>query len=460
MGRRARIFIENTSHFIYLNSVEGLSLFRDIEDYLKFLEILSELRDRYSLKIHLYLLNSSYIALIINPAYRDSIPKFMQALGRRYVRFYNQKYNRRGSLWEGRYRCSPIEDSYLLDVIIYIDREFQGDDNYRSRRLYFEGRSDKVITFPQPYLELGETPAIRARVYREIFNKGVSNAVKEFIEESLRRQSIVGSREYIRELEKRLKRSLLRKGRGRPRKNIEKGKKMYKKLVVLEKDRHKDLKLKPITHLNYAKGLAFIPLLAREVELVAKDFPVVFSGGDNPSLVALVSLGGESLAINDEGKWLGSYIPAYLRRYPFSIAAPKENPEQKLVLIDEESEFLDLKEGEPLFNQDLTPTEKLKEVIDFLNDFEREAIITRRVIAEIANSKILEPREITIGEGQEHKKLVEGFMVIDEEKLNKLDDATLARWVRGNVIDMIRAHLKSLNNIDRLFQLMMQRQSV
>jgi len=51
------------------------------------------------------------------------------------------------------------------------------------------------------------------------------------------------------------------------------------------------LKVNPMRDLNFAKGVAFVPILAKEVELVGKEFPIVFTAGDNPSIVALVSLG-------------------------------------------------------------------------------------------------------------------------------------------------------------------------
>ncbi len=104
------------------------------------------------------------------------------------------------------------------------------------------------------------------------------------------------------------------KKRGRPKKIKYKGKRMYKRLVVLDKKSHKDLKVNPMRDLNFAKGVAFVPILAKEVELVGKEFPIVFTAGDNPSIVALVSLGGENLAINSDGKWITNYVLHQFRK--------------------------------------------------------------------------------------------------------------------------------------------------
>ena len=71
----------------------------------------------------------------------------------------------------------------------------------------------------------------------------------------------------------------------------------------------------------------------------------------------------------------------------------------------------------------------------------------------IVQSGILEEREITVGEGEEKKVLVNGFRIINQEKLHALSDAVLADWVRRGIISFIDLHLKSLENIQTLFNL-------
>ena len=77
----------------------------------------------------------------------------------------------------------------------------------------------------------------------------------------------------------------------------------------------------------------------------------------------------------------------------------------------------------------------------------------------IADTNILEDRDISVGEGEEKKILVKGFKVVSKEKLDALDDAILALWVRNGIISFINLHIKSLDNMQTLMNLSTQRNS-
>ena len=228
---------------------------------------------------------------------------------------------------------------------------------------------------------------------------------------------------------------------------------MYKNLVVLDKEKHKDLKISPMTNLNFAKELTGTPLLINETGLVGKDFPVVFTSGESSSLVALTSLSGANLAINSEGKYIVSYIPAFLRKYPFTLGANQDNASQQLILIDEGSELFSQTKGKQLFDKNNEPSEVLNNAISFWQNYETERLKTDAIVQVIVQSGILEDREITVGEGEAKKVLVNGFRIINQEKLHALSDEVLADWVRRGIISFIDLHLKSLENIQTLFNL-------
>jgi len=462
LARRTRIFIEDTAQHILLKGIE--KIFREDIDYTVFISILNDMKNL--IDIHSYVLMPNYFEFIATPLNRDSLSKFMQSLGRRYVRYFNKKYSRAGTLWEGRYKSSIIEDSYVLYVMRYIElsplREEIVDEptkyKYSSIQCNLLNIKNTLIKPHRVYRSLGYRDIDRIKFYSQIFY--MDNRYDNFIKRCLEKQLITGSLEYIKKIEQLVGLTLREKKRGRPKKNSKnKGKRMYKKLAVLDKKIHKDLKVKPMRDLNFAKGVAFVPLLAREVELVGKDFPVVFTAEETPSIVALVSLGGENLAINHEGKWITSYIPAFIRKYPFAITSAQNNPNQKIVLIDEESPLVSYTEGEALFKEDGNQTQVLQNAIKFLSEYEKELEITKRVAKIIQNSNILEEREISVGEGEEKHVLVNGFRVVDREKLNGLSDDILADWVRRGFISLIDTHIKSLDNINRLFNLAQERQS-
>ncbi len=233
---------------------------------------------------------------------------------------------------------------------------------------------------------------------------------------------------------------------------------MYQNLVVLDKTKHKDLKINPLTDLYFAKQSKFLPVTAQESAQIGSTFPIVFTGDETPSLICVISLGAGNLAINDDNKWITNYVPTHLRKYPFAIAGTKENPEQKIILIDEPSPLFSKTEGKALFNENGEQTETLNHAINFLSTHENQIKITANVAKIISESGILEEREISIGEGDEKKVLVDGFKVVNKDKLNRLSDAVLAEWVRKGIISLIDAHLKSLDNIQTLFNIAHQRQ--
>ncbi len=383
----------------------------------------------------------------------------MQTLGRVYVRFYNKKYDRTGTLWGSRYKASLVQEQlYLFDVMKYI--ESFGEIN--SKKCNYYGLKDEIVTPHTLYKNLGFSDDVRALKYKEICDN-LELSRFEFVKERIEKQRPTASDAYISHIETLVGKIIeSNTTRGRPKKNIKNNKrenrKMYKNLVVLDKTKHKDLKVKGMSDLFFAKDLNFIPMIAGEVELVSKSFPVVFSGGENPSLIAITSLGGGCLAINSEGKWIESYVPSFLRRYPFSLASTQDNVNQKVILIDEDSALFSQSEGSPLFDENGEQSETLAHAIKFLQSYDNNNIVTQNVAKLISESGILEEREISVGEGEEKKVLVKGFLVVNKEKLNELSDDVLASWVRNGIINLIEAHLKSLENIQKLFEILYKQQ--
>jgi len=444
---------------VRLKSLSGVSLFHENLDYKTFQLMLKELHCKYKVDIHAYVLLPQYIEFLATPAEADALPKFMQSLGRKYVGYFNKKYNRRGTLFEGRYKASLLEENlYLFEVMRYIESSVSHNWSYSSigRNLY--AKSDPVVTVHRLYKQLGFRDDERIKAYAGLFYKKVDNNIDDFIANALEKQQVTGSTGFVKNLEKALGAKLASGNRGRPKKQ-KKGKKMYKNLVVLEKKKHGDLKISPTKDLFFAKETPFIPLLAYEAEKVGAAFPVVFSLGEKvSSLVALVSLGGDSLAINEEGKWIAPYLPEYLKKYPFSLASTKESPEQGVILIDEASPLFSKTEGNPLFTESGEQSETLANTITFLTDYENKSLLSKEIAKVITDSGILDDREISVGEGEEKKVLVKGFGVVNRERLNALSDDVLAEWTRKGIITLIDAHIKSINNIQTLINLAQQKQ--
>jgi putative transposase len=86
------------------------------------LSLLGENARKYNVALHGYVLMSNHFHLLATPETAEGLPQMMQAVGRRYVRYFNDTQRRSGTLWEGRYRSTLIEaDRYLLACLAYID---------------------------------------------------------------------------------------------------------------------------------------------------------------------------------------------------------------------------------------------------------------------------------------------------------------------------------------------------
>lgn len=470
MARKVRVFIHNVAQHVILKALSGISLFKDNEDYDVFHSFMEESQHKYQLQLHAYVLMPNCFEFLATPNNETSLSKFMQNLGQRYVRYFNQKYHRSGTLWEGRYKASLVEDRYLFDVMQYIEMLPVTVGIVKHISLYSNSsnphnsgnKKDKCITPHHCYKALGYTDIKRTQAYNTILSTPLTTTQKSFIENALDKQSVTGTERYVAQIEQQLGVILKQKPRGRPKKNQteNKGKKrMYQKLVVLDKNTHKDLKVLPLQNLNFAKSSTFIPVVVQEVGQVGSTFPVVFTGDEVPTLVSLVGFNSDSLAINNDGKWITSYVPSFIRRYPFSIASNPEKAEQKIILIDEESPLVSFAEGQELFTTEGEQSEVLQNAMRYLEAHEQQSDITKNIMKVIAQSGILEEREIAVGEGDEKQVLVNGFKVVDREKLNALSDDILAEWVRKGIIGFIDAHIKSLDNIETLFKIAQQRQS-
>ncbi|WP_434580952.1 SapC family protein [Sulfurimonas sp. NW15] len=450
MARKERLFVDNTALHIGIQGINEERIFREEEDTLFYKNLLKNLSQDLRVGIHTYALMPSEVHLLCTFSDKDSLSRFMQSVGLKYVSYFNKKYNRSGTLWQGRYKSSPVEDRYILEVMHYIE-------SLKDKTLE---TTDDFTVQHDVYKLLGRDNADRELAYKNRFLAApLLDDAKSFIANCLNKQLPTGSLEFYKKLETITGHSLLSQKRGRPKKNKTKGKKMVNNFVVLDKETHKNLKISPLENLKFAKEMGFVPVLANEVTKIAQMFPVVFTGDEMPTLVALTSLGGPNLAVNSEGKYIAQYVPAFLRKYPFSLGSTKENPDQKVILIEEEAEVFSKTKGKQLFKKDGSQSDTLKNTINFLTAYEKDANITANVAKIINESGILEEREISVGEGDEKKVLVNGFKVINREKLNALSDDILADWVRKGIITLIDAHLKSLDNIQTLFNIAQQRQN-
>jgi putative transposase len=226
MARLPRLTVAGYPHHVIQRGNNRQAIFSTSADYETLLAMLDEHAHKAGVAIHAYVLMSNHFHLLATPETVEGIPQMMQAVGRRYVRYFNQRQARTGTLWEGRYKSTLIQaERYLLACMAYIDLNpvragiavEPGDYPWSSHGHYVGLRNDKLVS-PHPlYWELGNTPFARDAAYAELVRAGISGEQQRVLTESALRGWALGEADYVADLQKRTQRRVAKTQAGRPR---------------------------------------------------------------------------------------------------------------------------------------------------------------------------------------------------------------------------------------------------
>ncbi|MEW6009088.1 MAG: transposase [Candidatus Omnitrophota bacterium] len=227
MPRQARIVVVGYPHHVILRGNNKSFIFYSDEDRHFFIECLKDAKEKTKSKIYAYCLMTNHVHLLVEPSSKDGLGKLVQSLGRRYVQYINRKYNRTGTLWEGRYKSSLVsKDEYLIACSMYIElNPFRAklvknlkDYRWSSFRHRTEGRSDSFIDLDPVYLGLGDTEKERRFNYKRWFlTNGSADKESNLIRTATQKGGVVGSKDFIDKISKSVDRDLILKPRGRPK---------------------------------------------------------------------------------------------------------------------------------------------------------------------------------------------------------------------------------------------------
>lgn len=225
MARLPRLTVPGYAHHIIQRGNNRQAIFTATPDYELLLDLLHEHARKQQVAIHAYVLMSNHVHLLATPETVEGIPQLMQAVGRRYVRTYNLRHGRTGTLWEGRYRSNLIQtERYLLACMAYMDLNpvragmVADPAEYRwSSHAHYVGRHPDRLVTPHPlYWELGNTPFSRDQAYSELVRSGVSQDAQRALTDSALRGWALGEPDYVAELQRRTQRRVARAAAGRP----------------------------------------------------------------------------------------------------------------------------------------------------------------------------------------------------------------------------------------------------
>ena len=139
--------------------------------------------------------------------------------------------------------------------------------------------------------------------------------------------------------------------------------------AVVTPERHAKKVWKHVINYSFAAADNVISLVVAELSRAITSMPIGFVKQEaGYQLVAITSLQpGTNLYVAPDGKWLGAYIPAALRTYPFKLLKPK-NAEKPVLCINEDSGLVveNTEDGNAFFDDQDQPMQRIKDIANSL----------------------------------------------------------------------------------------------
>lgn len=225
MPRRARIYIPGLPYHIVQRGNNRQACFRNPDDFRLYLDLWQRIARRYGTAVHAYCLMTNHVHFLATPESGDSISRTMKDVGSRYAQYVNRRYERTGTLWEGRHRSSVVQsERYLLTCYRYIELNpvragmvrHPGQYEWSSFHLNSRGKAGWLVP-REEYLRLGRDAKERGSAYRNLFSDQLSEEDLDLIRQAAHFNQPVADDRFRERIESRYGVNLGRMLRGRPR---------------------------------------------------------------------------------------------------------------------------------------------------------------------------------------------------------------------------------------------------
>jgi len=228
MARQRRFCLPGQPQHVIQRGNNRDITFIDKQDYHFYLESLADACQKHDCEIHAYVCMTNHVHLLVTPLTEYAISRTMQSLGRRYVQHFNHRYQRTGTLWEGRYKATLIDtEDYLLACYRYIEQNpvragmvtrpaLYAWSSFRHNGL---GKPDPLLTEHPLYQNLAMDRAKRLSRYRALFDTPVSRTTLSEIREATNKAWVLGNDRFREQMEEILERQAAPRLRGGDRKS-------------------------------------------------------------------------------------------------------------------------------------------------------------------------------------------------------------------------------------------------
>jgi hypothetical protein len=214
--------------------------------------------------------------------------------------------------------------------------------------------------------------------------------------------------------------------------------------TAITRESHAGKKWQRSSGYGFASTHALVPIVGAELPRAALALPLAFlQEGGRFVLVAVLSLTpGRNMLVGPDGRWLGAYIPACLRSYPFRLVPTRETGQLVLCIEGVGSGVITESAGEDFFDQNGHLSSELKKMSEFLTQFERSRRVTNVAVSVLAEAGVVQPWLIRI-KAEKNQQEIAGLHRIDGAALNALSDDAFLKLRKGLAFPIAYAQILS-----------------
>jgi len=225
MARLPRLTVPGQVHHVIQRGNNRQPIVHSDADRQFLLDLIGEQARQHRVALHAYVLMDTHFHLLLTPDTDTGLAAMMQAIGRRYVRYFNDLHHRSGTLWEGRYRSTVVQDGpWILRCMAYLDLNpvraalvMEPAQYPWSSHRHGVGQSvDRRLTPPAAYWALGNTPFAREAAYAHLVKEGLPAANERAIVDAALHGWALGDPAFLAQLQQRTPRRVSRGRPGRP----------------------------------------------------------------------------------------------------------------------------------------------------------------------------------------------------------------------------------------------------
>jgi hypothetical protein len=221
------------------------------------------------------------------------------------------------------------------------------------------------------------------------------------------------------------------------------------KFATISRERHVNKKWLRYSNFGFAAGEIIAPIVGAELARAALAMPCAFlQQSGRYTLVAVLSIiAGRNMFVAPDGRWLGPYVPAVFRLYPFR-ALPTEQDDTAVLCVDEESKLVvdGSSAGEEFFDAQGNPAPVLKPAFEAGMALERSRKSTELAVEALAQAGVIRPWEIKV-KTAEGERPIDGLHRVDEAALHALSDEAFLKLRKAAALPIAYTQMLSMTQL-------------